>query len=613
MSCDVASVGAALQALASLNTIDEKDRPSTLSNAGDIPPYLLLEDAETADKLRLVATLAALAKQMGAQKARSEMVPLLDKAIASAIENGDDELCLAISNQVGKLVTLMGGASHVHLLLPLLSRILCQVEEVVVTEGAADACVLVIQALPAAMVESKVLPLIKLVFEDDLFCSSRKAGARLLAPAYAKITHQEHKLELVKRLLSTAENDDEIPLVREAAILQMGVLSGHAPASLRTELFQKLLALYQDNHREVRCAVIKTLPGVAKNGGSDKEVETQLFPCLEKVVDDFRNVRQALASNLPAFQSITAKVNKSLATVFIRLLEDNDPEVRKVSAKTLCAFAESAPKDLHDVLVPKVKEHLTTETDDKVKAEIISETVKLLGKMKKDDSVQVTSSILNMLTDTSSAAKQAVFNHLSVILPKLPAAELKATVLPNLIKLYADKSWRVRYGIVNNIASALPLIDVTTAKDTLLPVIVTWLRDPACDIRDAACRVLGCTVKAHTACVEPLKSSVELSKLATDSNYQFRKAWLAAVVAVCVAVGAATTPHFLPKVLELCADVVPNVRMCAVRAVRQLIPVTEPSRIQKDVLPCVQRLIKDDDQDVKFLAEEALASLPPKQ
>ena len=205
--------------------------------------------------------------------------------------------------QIGKLVSLVGDLQHVQLLLPLLSRILCQVEEVVVTEGAADSCVAVIQALSSAQVESVVIPLIKTLFEDELFCSSRKAGTRLLAPAYAKVSHQEQKTNMVQRLLSIAESDEEISLVREAAILQMGVLSTHAPVALRMELFQKLLALYQDNHRDVRYAVIRTLSDVAKCVDYDKDVETQLMLCLEKMsVDDNRNVRQALAIRLPAFQ-----------------------------------------------------------------------------------------------------------------------------------------------------------------------------------------------------------------------------------------------------------------------------------------------------------------------
>ena len=101
MSCDVASINAALQALASLNTLEEQS--TGFINTADIPPYLLLEETEIADKLRLVATLPAVAKQIGTEKTREQMLPLLDGAISSAIENGDDELCLAMANQVSHI------------------------------------------------------------------------------------------------------------------------------------------------------------------------------------------------------------------------------------------------------------------------------------------------------------------------------------------------------------------------------------------------------------------------------------------------------------------------------------------------------------------------------
>ena len=112
-----------------------------------------------------------------------------------------------------------------------------------------------------------------------------------------------------------------------------------------------------------------------------------------------------------------AKATKSLAPVFIRLLEDNEPEVRRASAKNLNEYAEAAPKELNDCLVPKLKEHLTKEKEDKVKAELVAEAVKLFGKMKSEDSAEVILCVLNMLNDSSLAAKQAVLDHLPIILP----------------------------------------------------------------------------------------------------------------------------------------------------------------------------------------------------
>ena len=106
-------------------------------------------------------------------------------------------------------------------------------------------------------------------------------------------------------------------------------------------------------------------------------------------------------------------------------------------------------------------------------------------------------------------------------------------------------------------------------------MFVLWLRDPVCDIRDAACRLLGCTVGAHSACLEALKNNAEFAALVSDSSYQYRKVWLAAVVHVSQAGGEAATSHFLPKLLELCSDVVPNVRMCAVRSLQKLVPTVE--------------------------------------
>uniref|UniRef100_A0A1I8ISR1 TOG domain-containing protein n=1 Tax=Macrostomum lignano TaxID=282301 RepID=A0A1I8ISR1_9PLAT len=387
----------------SLGALDGRGQQGkVISIAKHTEPSLQL--ASTHEKLRVVRTMSIIAEKLGSSKIKDTLVPKVDELITASINNGEDELLLEICQQLGNFPQHMERNSCVCLV-PLLGRVLSQVEEVVVGEAAADALIRVIADLTAAQVDSICLPLIKSVFEDDLFCSSRRAGCRLIVPCYCKTQSADHKSELKGRLLNAASQEDEILLVREAAVCQLGQLAQQA-AKDRPEILTSLVALSNDNHRDLRAASVRSLMQMIQYC-NEKDLEAIVMPVLERYSEDaHRNTRQNFASQLAELQVAYNKIGKS--PIFIRLWEDNEPEVRRATASNLAAFAEASPKELNGQLVPKLKEHLVNEHDERVRREIIAETVKLLPKLRKEDASEVVKTMVSLITDSgSAAAKQA--------------------------------------------------------------------------------------------------------------------------------------------------------------------------------------------------------------
>lgn len=606
MTVDADSVDALIHAITGLSFSEEE----IAKNYDKIPPYLRIYEAEIAEKLRVVRTLSIVAEKIGSNKIKDVLVPKVDELITASINNGEDELLLEICCQLGKFPQYMDSASGACVcLVPPLGRVLSQVEEVVVGEAAADALIRVIADLTPAQVDATCLPLIKSVFEDDLFCSSRRAGCRLIVPCYCKTPAADHKSDLKSRLLSAANQEDEILLVREAAVCQLGSLAQQA-AKDRTEILTSLVTLSNDNHRDIRAASVRSLLDMIEFC-NEKELESVVMPVLERYSEDpHRNTRLNFAGQLAHLQVAYNKIGKSLCNLFIRMWEDNEPDVRRATASNLTAFAEANPKDLNGHLVPKLKEHLVNEHEERVRREIIAETVKLLPRLRKEDAAEVVKTVVSLVTDSgSAAAKQSVFDHLKDVLSVSSPADLKGTIIPSLLKLYSDQNWRVRLGVVKNLPDLLSAMDDSQVSSTILPAFVSWLRDPAHDIRQAAAIGVGRIARDRKPLAEGLAKNAALAALATDGNYQFRKVWVLCAQELMDNGPPTCIPLLLPQLMKLASDKVPNVRMTLVKALIRLAPHLDAGAVKKDVSGPLSELVKDSDADVRFFAEEAQACL----
>lgn len=74
-----------------------------------------------------------------------------------------------------------------------------------------------------------------------------------------------------------------------------------------------------------------------------------------------------------------------------------------------------------------------------------------------------------------------------------------------------------------------------------------------------------------------------------------------------------TTKVMLPTVIAMAADNVANVRFNVAKTLQRIGPFLEPSAVQTQVKPVLDKLNTDSDVDVKYFASEAIAGIAGKQ
>ena len=118
---------------------------------------------------------------MGVERTRSELIPFLTDTIYD-----EDEVLLALAEQLGTFTPLVGGAEHVNCLLLLLES-LATVEETIVRDKAVDSLRSIADEHSNTDLESHFVPLVKRLATGDWF-TSRTSACGLFSVCYSRVS-----------------------------------------------------------------------------------------------------------------------------------------------------------------------------------------------------------------------------------------------------------------------------------------------------------------------------------------------------------------------------------------------------------------------------------------
>jgi HEAT repeat protein len=114
-----------------------------------------LKNEDPVRRLNSIQRLSTIALALGEERTRNELVPFLTENC-----DDEDEVLLAMAEQLGDFVPFVGGPQHAATLLPPLQA-LATVEETVVRDRAAEALCKVCEQLPEAQVAEHFVPVVK--------------------------------------------------------------------------------------------------------------------------------------------------------------------------------------------------------------------------------------------------------------------------------------------------------------------------------------------------------------------------------------------------------------------------------------------------------------------
>ncbi|XP_031200977.1 serine/threonine-protein phosphatase 2A 65 kDa regulatory subunit A beta isoform isoform X2 [Mastomys coucha] len=586
--------------------------PGAAGGDGDdslYPIAVLIDELRNEDvqlRLNSIKKLSTIALALGVERTRTELLPFLTDTIYD-----EDEVLLALAEQLGNFTGLVGGPDFAHCLLPPLES-LATVEETVVRDKAVESLRQISQEHTPVALEAHFVPLVKRLASGDWF-TSRTSACGLFSVCYPRASNAV-KAEIRQHFRSLCS--DDTPMVRRAAASKLGEFAKVLELdSVKTEIVPLFTNLASDEQDSVRLLAVEACVSIAQLLSQD-DLEVLVMPTLRQAAEDKSwRVRYMVADKFSELQkAVGPKIALSdLIPAFQSLLRDCEAEVRAAAAHKVRELCENLPLEGRETVImnqilPYIKE-LVSDTNQHVKSALASVIMGLSTVLGKENTIEhLLPLFLAQLKDECPEVRLNIISNLDCVNEVIGIRQLSQSLLPAIVELAEDAKWRVRLAIIEYMPLLAGQLGVEFFDEKLNSLCMAWLVDHVYAIREAATNNLMKLVQKFGT--EWAQNTIvpKVLVMANDPNYLHRMTTLFCINALSEACGKEiTTKQMLPIVLKMAGDQVANVRFNVAKSLQKIGPILDTNALQGEVKPVLQKLGQDEDMDVKYFAQEAIS------
>lgn len=480
-------------------------------NLSDLDPLEVLKqdlvDDSVEVQLDAVRAIETIALALGPQRTANELFECLEKycfpvGIFQAAQTPDaysntdslaakEEVLCEIAQQLSpNLIEYCGGSVHAcKNMLPLLEK-LAMVEETVIRQASIESFNKVIPRMDLKDIRQPLMLILQRLADGDWF-TSRVSASALTPMAYRVLTFEEDRrqiLEIHKRLCS-----DDMPMVRNDAYRNLVPLIDNMQSHQLILAYTKPLLeqLCNELMENMRQSLVDITMKIAQK--IDDESKQDIVPQFIKaaVDDDSWRVRKHLAEQLAGICTHLHRdrIVEDVEPLFIKLLQDSEPQVRKSTILGLGKILETTDgPSFAKPLIGGAIQALAQDSVGEVR-EALAEQISYLGvHLDKNVAKEKLLPILKKLAgDESAQTRLNLCSKLSNVSAILGVELFETDILPLLKEVTVHQKWRVRNSIVQNIASiGIQMGRDIFARHRLREVLVQSLKDPAYNVRNTA-------------------------------------------------------------------------------------------------------------------------------
>lgn len=584
-----------------------------------------LKSDDIVDQVAAAKRINTIALGMGPDRAKSQLLPFL----RSCVEEYTDEILLAIAEAAGGMVQALGGGDHGHTLIPLLEA-LCEKEETIVRAKAVESLVQVGKAMPAQQIQNEFVPLVKRLAAGDFF-PSRISAAGLFATIYPS-TPGNMRPTIRKQYESLSK--DEMPMVRSAVFVHLPALAAVVEKEIFvseiTPMFNELSADLQESVREIAVDnMVKMVHGLGHDeaarffGAFFDNVQTE--KCSSMRVKKAKHFVELAAAMHP-----TRPLRDQVGPFLALLSADQDVEVRNAAAANIALFCAKLDGQTVVGSVLPVLRDLSGPVDEsnaananyymanqQVRECIAEQACSLATVLGREAAVKELLPLVKLfLADEAIEIKRKVLRSVGPLVETLGGDGTDAQLLPEVLAMAEDQQWRVRHSIVETVPVYAKHLGMELFNARLKDIQDRALSDSVAQIRQQAIANLSelyAKFGERWMREQLLPGVLEASKSTGAASYLKRITALQAVGHLAgVMPGSVVANELVAQIaLPLSRDRVANVRIAAAEALKKCIACLaseNQSFVKESIHPVLSDLTQDADSDVKFFAQQALAT-----
>uniref|UniRef100_A0A8C5DQG2 Serine/threonine-protein phosphatase 2A 65 kDa regulatory subunit A beta isoform n=1 Tax=Gouania willdenowi TaxID=441366 RepID=A0A8C5DQG2_GOUWI len=425
------------------------------------PIAVLIDELRNEDvqlRLNSIKKLSTIALALGVERTRTELLPFLTDTIYD-----EDEVLLALAEQLGNFTMLVGGPEYVHCLLDSV-RLL-----------AVEACVSIATLLPQEDLETLVMPTLRQAAEDKSW-RVRYMVADKFSELQKAVGPEITKNDLVpafQNLLKDCEAE-----VRAAAANKV--------KGKRLNIMLPFIRLIQYTNQHVKSALASVIMGLSTILGKDNTIEHLLPLFLAQLKDECPEVRLNIISNLDCVNEVIGirQLSQSLLPAIVELAEDAKWRVRLAIIEYMPLLAgqlgvEFFDEKLNTLCMAWLIDHVYA-----IREAATCNLMKLVEKFGAEWAQNtIVPKVLGMANDPNYLHRMTTLFCINALSEACGQEITTKQMLPVVLKMSNDQVANVRFNVAKSLQKIGPVLDNNALQTEVKPVLEKLASDQDMDVK----------------------------------------------------------------------------------------------------------------------------------
>lgn len=543
--------------------------------------------------------ISVIAASIGPEHCRKELVEFL---MCADEFDPDVQFCLAAC--LGSLVKYVGGPEYAHVLFPPL-QILAAANEPVIREKAIESMVSVSELIPPKDADDILMEAFNGLTNINFF-TAKSSACYFAIKIYQKVNDDNEK---VLRNVYKEFIKNETPMVRRFALKNFPAFCEILPISIiLNEFFNDILVpVTNDDEDSVRLLLPASL-SIISNKLDENNKNMLIIPLLRTIIKDGSwRVRAALADELPkiAESFSTESVMNDICPLLFKLMRDPETETKTSAVKAVSKilhFLKGNEEFISENFIPEFA-NLVKDCGSQVRKEISLRLMELASNINSQNiNNLIVPLFIQILRENDNEANVALLSSLLLYADKVDLLGMIPGILPTILEIASETHWRVKYMVIKLIPSFAKVLELNNFNKKLFHLVEMWLSDSIFSVREQMVKQLGPLVQLFGVdwCIEMIVPLI--LGFQNHCNYLIRQVTLISVAELHDYLPMSVlVQYFLPTVLEMSNDMVPNVRFMVAKTLSFFAGI-EDKNINQKIQECLKNLSNDKDIDVKYFA-----------
>ena len=559
----------------------------------------LLEDLQSTDvkiKKYAVQNLRGISLALGRERTRKELLPYLN----SCIDEEEDEIIIELAKVLSNFIDCIGGKQYIKELFNLLEVILAIDEPFVIKESINSIKLIVKQIGKVSEVENDLISMINNLYSTDDI-NQKKSAMNLLIFLFKDLN--ENNKNIAISYFDKLVVDNNI-YIRKELLNEITDITLLLPIDYIKKLINIIL---KDKNDSMRIDIVNIIMSIRQHPNINDFISV-IYELIPKLSEDTNwRVRLTVADKLNEilnFPNIDNKFRQTSITIFAKLIEDTEPEIRNICCLRLEEICKILKNENGFEIILQNLRKLEKDQKNYVRGALASNVLKISSIIGDKTKVYIFPIFLTLIKDENLEIRMTLINNLSELDKEIKINNIIESVMPPIKEISTNKSWRVRIQVMEIIPVLSKLFSQQLFMSHIFPICIAALMDSVFSIREAASKVFVTIYKDVKNDEFEKKLLEKINELCNSTSYLLRNTVLVYIKFFIKNLEDKIYLEFFEKkligiVLMLSKDKIANIRISCGFVLNKIKDIKfKDNKINGEINNVIEILKKDTDSDV---------------